>query len=233
MQKPLTPLEKIIYNNGERLVFGKSHYIGEDIRHRSSYIFFKNIIECDLAFMKSNNMEIKLIDILDLGCGVGHGCETLSQIECSNILGIDSCQEAIAYAGDVYPNKNITYDCFDLNEFIPSMHSYDYVVSRGVIEHIPNGIELVFLSKWTNRLIFSVPYNEPESANPHHVLSGIREEDFSDIDAELFYEDLNGITYDINNKPTRPNMIICVCSHPSLPKIADTEISFPVPAWKP
>ena len=113
------------------------------------------------------------------------------------------------------------------------MPPYDYVVSRGVLEHIPNGLQLGFLAKWSKRLILSVPYNEPQNVNPHHVLSGVREEGFSDIDAELFYEDLNGITYDKNSKPPKPNMIICVCTHPTLPKIADTQISFPIPAWKP
>ncbi len=232
MQKPLTPLEKIIYNEGERLVFGKSHYIGEDIRHRSSYIFFKKIIETDLAFMASHNREISPIKIIDLGCGVGHGCETLSEIENSNVLGVDSSHEVIEYASNVYSHKNISYECLDLNQLITIMPSYDYVVSRGVLEHVPNGLKLGFLSKWSKRLILSVPYNEPEGVNPHHVLSGIREDDFSDIDAELFYEDLNGITYDKNNKPPKPNMIICVCTHPSLPKIANTQINFPVPAWK-
>ena len=233
MQKPLTPIENIIYNNGERLVFGKSHYIDEDIRHRSSYIFFKKIIENDLVYLKSGNMENKPISIIDLGCGVGHGCETLSDIENSIILGIDSCKEAIEYADNFYARNNISYDCLDLNQFIAAMPSYDYVVSRGVLEHIPNGLKLGLLSKWSKRLILSVPYNEPKNVNPHHVLSEIREEHFSDIDTELFYEDLNGITYDKNIKHPKPNMIICVCTHPSLPKISDTRISFPIPAWKP
>ena len=233
MRQPLTPIEKIIYNNGERLVFGKSHYIEEDIRHRSSYIFFRKIIDNDIAFMKSNKMETKPITIIDLGCGVGHGCETLSEIENSIVFGVDSCQEAIEYARVVYTHDNISYECLDLHKFIPIMSSYDYVVSRGVLEHIPNGLKLGFLSKWTKRLILSVPYNEVPNVNPHHVLSGIREEHFLDIDAELFYEDLKGIIYDKNNKPPKPNMIICVCTHPTLPKIADSQVSFPIPAWKP
>ncbi|NJD02113.1 MAG: class I SAM-dependent methyltransferase [Ruminiclostridium sp.] len=233
MQQPLTPIEKIIYNNGERLVFGKSHYIEEDIRHRSSYIFFRKIIDNDLAYMKSRNMEIKPINIIDLGCGVGHGCVTLSEIENSIVLGVDSCKEAIEYASDVYSRDNISYKCLDLHQFIPVMPSYDYVVSRGVLEHIPDGLKLGVLSNWSKRLILSVPYNEPKNANPHHALSGIREEHFSDINAEFFYEDLNGITYDKNNKPPKPNIIIYVRTHPTLPKIADSHINFPIPAWKP
>jgi SAM-dependent methyltransferase len=234
MRQLLTPIEKIIYNNGERLVFGKSHYIEEDIRHRSSYVFFRKIIENDIAFMKSNRMETKPpINIIDLGCGVGHGCETLSEIENSFVYGVDSCQEAIEYARNVYSRGNISYEYQDLQKFIPIMSSYDYAVSRGVLEHIPNGLKLGLLARWSKRLILSVPYNEPQSANPHHVLSGVREEDFSGVDAEFFYEGLNGVTYDKNNKPPKPNMITCVCTHPTLPKIADSRIDFPIPAWKP
>ncbi|QTL97687.1 methyltransferase domain-containing protein [Iocasia frigidifontis] len=233
MRRPLTPTEKIIYNNGERLIFGISHDVNEDIRHRSSYIFFKRIIDNDLVYMKSSNMKNNSIDIIDLGCGVGHGCETLSKIKNSTIMGVDSCQEAIKYAKDVYSGDNISYKCLDLRQYIPIIPSYDYVVSSQVLEHIPNGLELGFTSKWLKRLMLAVPYNEPKNRNPHHVLSDIREENFSGQNAELFYQDLTGIIYDKNNKPPKPNIIICICSHPALPKITDNQIDFPVPAWGP
>lgn len=233
MRKPLTPIEKIIYNNGERLIFGKSHNIKEDIRHRSSYIFFKKIIDSDLIYMTSHKIKINSVNIIDLGCGVGHGCKTLSKINNSIIIGVDNCRETIKYARDIYSHDNISYKCLDLCRFIPIMPSYDYVISNQVLEHIPNGLELGFSSKWSKRLMLTVPYNESKNRNSHHILSGINEAHFSDINAELFYQDLEGIIYDKNNKPSNPNIIICVCTHPSLPKTIDTQINFPVPAWKP
>lgn len=227
MRRPLSPLEKKIYNHGERLIFGISHDIKEDIRHRSSYIFFTKIIKNDLTALNSSTT------IIDLGCGVGHGCETLSRIRNSTVLGIDNCQDAIDYAREVYFYDNISYKCLDLLQYIPVMPAYDYVVSRGVLEHIPNGLELGFSSNWKKRLMFDVPYNEPKNRNHHHLLSEIQEKDFSNIDAELFYQDLNGVIYDKNNKPVKPNMIICICTAPALPRIVNSQINFPMSAWKP
>ncbi len=227
--RELTPLEEAIYNNGERLIFGITHDISEDIRHRSSYIFFKNIIIQDLPFIRQNSDHIKIID---LGCGIGHGCKTLSEIEHAQIVGVDSSPDSLKYAQAYYAKDNITFQLVDLIEFIPSMSKFDYVLSRGVFEQIPNGLTLALSTKWNYRLIFDVPYNEP-AGNPHHVLLGIREEDFAEFpNVELFYQDLDGIIYDVHHKPPKPNMIICVCSRDGLPKVANT-FTFPVKAWKP
>ena len=228
--KELSPLEEKIHNAGERLIPGITNNIAEFIRHRSSYLFFRQVIEHDIATRESS----KPIRIVDLGCGVGHGCETLSELPNSHIVGIDSSPESIEYAETHYARDNITYQVADLVEYIPAMPEFDYVVSRGSLEHVPDGLRLAFSTKWRSRLLFDVPYDEPAGRNPHHVLHRLREEDFAGIpEAELFFQDLDGAIYNRQNKPPQPNMIICVCSHPDLPKVTATSMRFPLPAWQP
>ena len=226
----ISTLEQKIYNKRERLLPGITHDIKELIRHRSSYIFFKNAIEYDIE----KGTVPQPVRIVDLGCGVGHGCHILSKIPDARIVGVDVSPESLEYARNKYSNENIAYQLADLNEFISTMTEYDYVVSRCIIEHIKNGLDIILATKWRQRLLFDVPYDEP-AGNPHHLLTGIREKHLTNFpDAELFYEDIDGSIYDISNKPSKPNMIMCVCSQPNLkPLSTNNLLVFPVPAWHP
>jgi SAM-dependent methyltransferase len=226
----LTPLEEKVYNSGERIIPGITNCLEELVRHRSSYLFFRRIIELDLK----TRGEAKPVRIIDLGCGVGHGCETLSKIPNAHIVGVDSSSDSIEYAKGHYAKKNITYQVADLIEYIPKMPEYDYVVSRNVFEHIPDGLEIALRTRWRFRLMFDVPYAEPPGRNPHHVLFNIREESFWTFpERELFYQDLAGVVYDVAHKPPRPNIIFCVSNGSDLVKVGESCITFPVPAWKP
>jgi len=217
-----------IFNEGERLIPGVTHDITELIRHRSSYMFIKKIMDLDLMMGTVS----RPVRVVDLGCGVGHGCYTLSEVKGAEIVGVDISLPCMEYARKYYNKSNISYEEMDLTEYITSMVEFDYVVSRGVFEHIPNGLELAFMAKRKYRLIFNVPYDEPKG-NPHHVLFGICEEDFKPFsNAELFFEDLEGRTFDMHMKPVKPNMITCVCSKPGLPKVSEM-LKFPLPAWTP
>jgi len=232
-QLKLTSLEKKIYNEGERLIPGVTHDMSEVIRHTSSYEFFRMVIENDLPLIEKTQ-ELGTIHVIDLGCGVGHGCYTLAKLQKLNITGVDVSQESLEYARCHYSKDNISYQQKDLTHFIPEMPIYDYIVSRGVLEHIPNGLQLALSSKWRYRLLFDVPYDEAEGPNRHHQIIGIREEHFSSFpNAELFFQDLAGVIYDMKNKPAKSNMIMCVCSHPDLPKVSSLNIEFPLPAWHP
>ncbi len=227
--KMLAKLEQDIYNEGERLIPGVTHDVTEVIRHRSSYLFFKKVIELDME----KGCVSKPVKIVDLGCGVGHGCEILSKIPGSQILGVDMSAESLEYAEKFYSGKNISYRRADLKEFIAAMPEFDYVVSRGVMEHVPDGLNLISTAKWLQRLLFDVPYDE-QAGNQHHLLLGIREKDFSGFHgAELFYEDLEGVIYDTVNGSPKPNMIMCVCSRQGLVRLKDARFNFPMPAWKP
>ena len=231
-ERRLSPIEEIIYNCGERLIPGITHDRQEYVRHRSSYEFFCRVIERDIAAAGNRGGDGPL-EIIDLGCGVGHGCRRLARIRGSRVLGVDVSSECIAYAEGHYGGRGISYRREDLARYIPRMPAYDYAVSRGVFEHIPGGLALAVSVNWRRRLMFDVPYDEPAGPNPHHVLTRIREEDFAGFPgAELFYQDLEGAIYDRGSKPPKPNMILCVCSKPGLPPVGRGDIPFPLSAWR-
>jgi SAM-dependent methyltransferase len=186
------------------------------------------IIENDLIGNAKSNRNIP-VSIVDLGCGVGHGSHFLARIKNSEVTGIDVSPESLEYAQIHYCSDNITYQQADLIEYINSMPEFDYVVSRGVLEHVPNGIQHILSSKWTSRLIFDVPYDEKEGNNPHHLITGIREKDFEGFPgAELFFQDLCGKIYNYEDKPSTPNMIICACRNREKPPLNNHNIKFPI-----
>jgi SAM-dependent methyltransferase len=219
-------VEETVYNNGERLIPYKSHDMAELIRHRSSYLFFRKVIQADLSSTGK-----KRVTIIDLGCGVGHGCDILSAVKNSTVMGVDSSMESIEYARKYYCKTNISYRQEDLVEFIPNMPKYDYVISRNVFEHINNGLDLAWLTNWGVRLMFDVPYAEPAGRNPHHVLHDIVEDTFANWqNAELFFEDENGFIFKNNDKPINPINILCVISDREA-KAVSQSMRFPVLAY--
>jgi SAM-dependent methyltransferase len=225
----MTPEEQAIYNEGERLIPNVTHDINELVRHRSSYLFFREVIARDTQRLNLGRQ----VTILDVGSGVGHGCATLADLAGATVVGIDPSPECITYANAHYSRSNVSYLCADLETFASNMPEFDYVVSRGVLEHIRKGLELALRTKWRHRLMIDVPYNESAGPNPHHVLCEIKEDHFSGFpNAELFFEDLAGVIYDRKRKPGVPNMVMCVCSAPFL-EPAGAGLSFPVSAWRP
>jgi SAM-dependent methyltransferase len=225
----LTEQEKIIYNNGERLIPHVTHDYSELRRHRSSYLFFRLLIDMDINM----GLPADPVRIVDLVCGVGHGCLILSALRNSEILGIDNSKESLEYAEQHYRGPNISYQMHDLDNFISAMPEFDYAVSRGVFEHIRDGLQLAFSTKWRYRLLFDVPYDEIPGLNPHHVLSRIKEEAFDGVPGlELFFQDLQGTIYDVRHKPPRPNMIICVRSCPGALPVGNMPLEFPLELWR-
>jgi SAM-dependent methyltransferase len=226
--RSLTPVEEAIYNEGERLIPEVTHDTAELIRHRSSYVFFRKVIENDLRSRRSDS-----VTIIDLGCGVGHGCVTLADIPGASVLGVDMSSESIEYARRHYARANVRYEQVDLLSFIPRMPEYDYVVSRNVFEHIAGGLELARSTKWRLRLMIDVPYAEPEGRNPHHLVHNIREDAFAAFAGrELFFQSLEGTIYDARTRPAEVNIIICTSSDPTLPRVSDL-LKFPVRGWEP
>jgi len=221
----LTPLEQAIYNDGERLIPGVTHDKAELIRHRSSYLFFRRVIQDDLTVAGG----CESVSIVDLGSGTGHGCCTLAELPSSQVLGVDCSPDCMEYARTNYVRANVRYEQHDLVKYVPEMPEFDYVVSRGVLEHVPHGLELALQLNWSRRPIFDVPFDEPSENNPHHVIAAIREDAFAAFpNAELFYEDLDGGIFDEAHKPPKPNLIMCICTRGDLPTVA-ARIQFPVP----
>lgn len=193
-KKLLSIEEELIYNKGERLIPYLTHNKAEIIRHHNSYKFFARLI--------NNEPDMSYVTILDFGCGVGHGTKLLSENIMHDVLiyGYDIDEITLRYARQYYNNKNIIY-----GDLIPEV---DYIVSRGVIEHIEGGIELLRKMSYAKMLIIDVPYNESQ-INKFHVLTGITEESFKSFkNIEFYYEDINGNIS--KHKMDKPNMLMAV-----------------------
>ncbi len=230
--RELSPLEKRVFNEGERLIPGITHNVDELIRHRNSYVFWKKIIEYDIA---QGLVQSEKITIIDFGCGVGHGCLTLAEIPDVHVVGVDNSAEVVEYAKQNYSKPNIDYEVADLQEYTETMPEVDYVVSRGVLEHIPDGLKIANTSKWQRRLLFDVPYRET-TGNPHHVLHNIDETHFENFkNVELFYQDLQGYIYDATTKSDdpAPNMIMCASRADTLSSVSKLFSTFPLRPWYP
>ncbi|AFW95211.1 methyltransferase type 11 [Anabaena sp. 90] len=213
----------VIYNEGERLIPFITHNEDEVIRHFSSYDFFAKIIKMDV---ENNNVEEA--DVLDVGFGCGYGCLILSKIPgIKQVTGIDVSYACKSYAQENYGARNIDFVVVDAGEYLAQKHPFGYITSRGVLEHIPNGLSLTKNSNYTQRLIIDVPYNE-KPGNDHHIIVGIKEDAFQDYENyELFYEGLDGTIYDAANKPSDANMILCVASREGLPPVREM-FDFPI-----
>lgn len=187
------------------------------MRHRSSYAFFHSVISSDLLSHPLGNTQVS---VADLGFGSGYGCALLSSLPESRITGVDISKECEIFARQYYPRSNVNYLIEDIAKFIPEAESFDYVVSRGVLEHVPDGLDLVKHIKFQRRAMIDVPYDEMPG-NEHHVLVGIKEHTFASLpNCEFFYEDLEGRIFDAVNKPEKANMIMVVISSPELPKVS-------------
>ena len=164
-----------------------------------------------------------------MGFGTGYGAALLSTIPNSHITGVDISLECKIFAQQYYSRSNVTYIIEDLQTYIPHMPFFDYVVSRGVLEHVCDGLNLIKKIHCKKRIMINVPYKE-QPGNEHHVITGITEADFKLIDnCEFFYEDLNGNIYDATSFPPDSKMIMVIISDSTLPKIKDL-FEFPIPA---
>ncbi len=229
--RTLTPEEELLYNQGERLLPGITHSLEELVRHQSSYEFFKRVIEEDLRH--EGRYGTGAVTIVDLGFGVGHGCKTLSAIPGSQVTGVDVANECREYARTNYSAPNIVHVISDIPQFIAEMPAFDYVVSRGVIEHVRDGINATLKSRWNKRLMFDVPYDEPPDINQHHVLSRITEREFAAYsNKEILYEEVSGRIYGGPVQAPAPNMIMCVAAAQGMPPVAELLV-LPIPAWEP
>ncbi len=151
---------------------------------------------------------------MSLSFGTGHGCLILSQIPNAKVIGIDNSEACCTYANHYCGNRNIEYVIADVPDYMRNMKPVDYVVSRGVIEHAPDGIEEAINAKWTSRLMFDVPYYEPGGINEHHLVSNVTADAFQEhSNVEIFYEEVGGEIYTGGPRPEKTER-----NHVCLPK---------------
>ena len=214
-----------ICNEGERLIPFLSHDDSETIRHLSSHSFFKKIITKD-----AEQLNLKNISLLDLGFGTGYASFMYANIDqVASVKSIDVSEDLLSWAKDNYYNKKISYEICDAKEFLQKSKPFEYILTRHVLEHIEDGLNVIQADNFTKRLCINVPYNE-KKGNPYHILTGITEKDFPNYESlEFFYEDLKGNTYSRNPKNIFINSIICIASKKGMTKVGDNFV-FPMKA---
>jgi glycosyltransferase involved in cell wall biosynthesis len=113
--------------------------------------------------------------ILDIGCSNGYGAQYLPQL-C--YTGLDLDPWIIDCAREQDWHKDVQFVCQDINTF--DWQHYDTIIAFEVIEHLPNGLQLLeTLKSHCNRLLITVPRMEkPGEWGPHHRLHNLKEDHF-------------------------------------------------------
>ena len=204
--------EAAIFENGSRCIPAVTHDTAEFVRHRNRYVLFRNIIARDRSTSFQSLFTSPLhVAILDLGCGVGHGCATLATLPNCSVLGIDMSPEAIQYASLHYKRPNVEYRVADILEFVDDMSEYDYIVSSHVLEHIENGFSILSKLRFRKKLLIATPYDEP-LGNPHHAVLHIKEDVYAGFPhKKIYYDDFWGRIHR-RKIASRPCGLICVIS---------------------
>jgi len=121
------------------------------------------------------------LDVLDLGCGFGYGCDYLADRVSRKVLGVDSDPVAIKYASKHYRRNNLNFRLMDAAILESYPTGFDAVVSFEVIEHLENAPRYLegigralnpggFLYISTpNKLYTERFYRDGKSPNPFHV----------------------------------------------------------------
>jgi SAM-dependent methyltransferase len=126
--------------------------------------------------------------LLDAGCGHGYGSAYLAERGSMDVLGIDSDEDAIAFAKANYQGNNVMFLSSDVAMLPLKSEVFDSVVSFEVIEHLDD--PQIFLSevrrvlKVGGVLVLSTPNRdvtrkldrEGRPVNPFHVHEFSRDE---------------------------------------------------------
>jgi 2-polyprenyl-3-methyl-5-hydroxy-6-metoxy-1,4-benzoquinol methylase len=148
--------------------------------------------------------------VLEIGCSTGYGKQFLST---TDYTGLDYDPIIV----DVANEQNwghAKFEWADINNY--ELDFYDTIIAFEVIEHLDNGLEIVEkLKKHCNRLLITVPHNEPKGFwGEHHKLHGLTEKDFPGFQIEYIDEHGNISSVlravDQNN---RANLMIMRCDN--------------------
>jgi SAM-dependent methyltransferase len=107
--------------------------------------------------------------ILEIGCGTGEVSYWMASRSPAHVLGTDLCATFIEEAKKNYHLPNLQYEVVNFND--PNVFSgmqFDYVVGNGILHHLYNNLDEVFVSmrrllKENGEIIFL----EPNLYNPY------------------------------------------------------------------
>lgn len=112
--------------------------------------------------------------LLDIACGVGYGTRFLrdENRQVAFALGVDLCEESVAYARDRYGRDGVEYRVGDAVQF-EDPEGFDTIVCLETVEHLPCPARLignlVSLLRPDGVLVASVPTTPSVDVNPHHL----------------------------------------------------------------
>ncbi len=90
----------------------------------------------ELPLFQRMGLDVRDKDILEIGCGNGHGAYLLNQGSPHSYIGLDLMEEQVAKACQRYPQYQfLVHDAVDLSRFGGT--SKDVVIIFGVLHHIP------------------------------------------------------------------------------------------------
>lgn len=108
---------------------------------------------------------------LDIACGVGYGAALLAERPDVQVLGVDVCEPAIAYARQHSGRARLEFRVADALAFEDAA-GFDTIVSLETVEHVADpGLlieRLAGLLRPGGCLIASVPTTPSVDLNPHH-----------------------------------------------------------------
>lgn len=143
--------------------------------------------------------------LLEIGCSTGFG----SQFFSPNVeyLGLDYDKDTVNIARYEFEKPNRRFEWADINTY--DLGHYDTIVAFEVIEHLDNGLEIVEkLKKHCNKLLISVPYNEPPGYwGEHHKLHMLNESHLPGFKYTFCDENGNLADKPIENSPF--NLMLC------------------------
>lgn len=146
--------------------------------------------------------------ILEIGCSTGYGIQFLP----SDIAytGVDYDEIIIQVAREQLWNENSIFYNADINTY--PLNHYTTIIAFEIIEHLDNGLEIVEkLKQHCNRLLLTVPHNEPKGFwGSHHKLHGLNESNFPGfkfqyINEKGYLSDTPAEVNDINHY----NLMLC------------------------
>ena len=135
-------------------------YAHEWWNKRGPYKLIHNLTPLRVEYIQ-NSINVKGLNILDIGCGGGLLAEELTK-KGANVTGLDASKKTINIAKQhaKESNLNINYVCSTLESFIEEdKNKYDCIICFELIEHIPDQKKLVLdiskVSKKKSKLFMS------------------------------------------------------------------------------
>jgi ubiquinone/menaquinone biosynthesis C-methylase UbiE len=138
-----------------------------------------NVIHQRLYFAYVKAAEMLHGNVLEIGCGAGRGMAKIASA-CQQYTGIDKNKQLLEMHGKTYPHFQFIHQNIPPLTFLPD-HTFDFVVSFQVIEHITNDQLFVeeihrVLKPGGKALITTPNKHKSLTRNPWHIREYTRQE---------------------------------------------------------